>query len=61
MMQLTLIDAEAALLADLLGQERGDTRTLIHHSRTAEAKLALRRRLQLVEGLLGRLQAAAAR
>lgn len=59
MLQLTLDDAEVALLAQLLEEERGNIRNMIHHSRTVDAKIGLNERLRRVQGLLRRLNAPA--
>ena len=54
--QPTLTDAEWQLVAGLLERERSQLPIEIHHTTTRSFREHLRARLQLVEGLLGRLK-----
>ena len=55
-----LSEAEWALGIELLHEERDELPAEIHHTRTADYRECLRRRLETVNGLLERLHEPAA-
>ena len=57
--QLKLSDAEWAMIVDLLQREQRDLPVEIHHSRASTTKQDLHVRLEMIRGLLERLQATA--
>ncbi|MCG3181333.1 MAG: hypothetical protein BIFFINMI_03713 [Phycisphaerae bacterium] len=52
---LELTDLEWELIYDLLERERRELRPEIRHSGTASVRDDLRRRLEMVQGLLGKI------
>lgn len=56
--QPRLSQDEWRLVCELLERERRDLPAEIHHTRTTGVREELRRRLELIEGLLQRLQGA---
>jgi len=55
--QPNLSEAEWALVVELLQQERDELPVEIHHTRTASVREGLRNRMEMVRGLLERLEA----
>jgi Trp operon repressor len=54
--QPELSEAEWTVVVELLERERADLHPEIRHTRTRSLREALRRRLELVEGLLDRVR-----